>query len=141
MKAILVAVLAATLTTVEAQPAWAQTTDSTQVVFVVQSIRSRVNANTERNEVQRAAFEGSKVAGAVVALQSGLVLGTTDDSGSVVASVPVGRQQLTVRAKDYQPLTCRVNIRAPAGDTVRIQLIPERRVQVWETAPACRQRR
>ena len=116
--------------------------DSAQIVFEIRSIRSRVSSNTERNEVQRAAALGAAIRGAVVSLQSGLVLGTSDDSGSVAApSVPVGRHQLNVRAKEYHPLTCRVNVRAGPVDTVRILLVPETRVAVWEMPAGCRQRR
>ena len=96
----------------------------------------------ERDRERRGRDSLQRVGGAVVSLQSGLVLGTTDDSGSVLASnLPVGRIQLSIRSTKYRPLTCRANVRAGFVDTVDVTLLPERRVAVWEKSSGCKQRR
>ena len=80
-----------------------------------------------------------KIEGVRVTLKSGALLGTTDDSGSVVAAGhPLGRVELIFRAKDYAPLNCRLTVRAASADTVRVNLPLERKVVVWSSPGASR---
>jgi hypothetical protein len=81
------------------------------------------------------------IAGARAALKSGALLGTSSDSGVVVVEgLPVGRIEITFRAREYAPLSCRLNVRPGVEDTVRVNMQLERRVAVW-SSPGCKQRR
>jgi hypothetical protein len=82
-----------------------------------------------------------RVAGATVTLPSGVVAGTANDSGYVeVHDLRPGRIQLTVRAKDFYPLSCRLNVRVGTSDTVQVALGPERSGAYFAIA-GCKQRR
>jgi carboxypeptidase family protein len=105
-------------------------TDTGRLVLIV----ARAQQQSSRDTVV-------KIEGARVALKSGALLGTTDDSGSFhAAGLPMGRVEFTFRAKDYAPLTCRLNVRAEADDTVRVNMQLERKVVVW-SSPGCKQHR
>jgi hypothetical protein len=81
------------------------------------------------------------IPGAIVTLASGVMIGTTNDSGYVDArDLPAGKVQLSVRATDYSPLRCQATVRAGVTDTVRVEMHREKVPAIWSSY-GCKQRR